>query len=113
MAEEGREFVTPGIDKRRQRRAKLITEVKCEALNRDEFLVTRDVSVGGMFLTTKTPLPLESSVRVAFSLAAGSPAISCSGRVVYSMQGLGMGIQFMDLNEESHAALGKFIDEAN
>lgn len=113
MAEEGREYITPGIDKRRQRRAKLITEVKCEAMSRDELLVTRDVSPGGLFVTTKTPLPLESAVRVAFSLAAGSPAISCSGRVVYSMQGLGMGIEFVDLNEEGRLALQKFVDEAN
>jgi PilZ domain-containing protein len=113
MAEEGREFITPGIDKRRQRRAKLITEVKCEAMSRDEFLVTRDVSPGGLFVSTKNPLPLESLVRVAFSLAAGSPAISCNGRVVYSMQGLGMGIEFADLNEEGRLTLQKFVDEAN
>ncbi|HLY59355.1 MAG TPA: PilZ domain-containing protein [Terriglobia bacterium] len=113
MAEEGRELITPDIDKRRQRRARLITEVKCEAMHRDELLVTRDVSVGGLFLTTKTPLPLDSSVFVAFSLAVGTPAISCNARVVYSMQGLGMGIQFTDLNEGARASLQKFVDEAN
>ncbi|HEV2352376.1 MAG TPA: PilZ domain-containing protein [Terriglobia bacterium] len=113
MADEGREYITPEIDKRRQRRAQLITEVKCEALNRDEFLVTRDVSAGGLFVSTKNPLPLKSEVRVAFSLATGSAAISCRGRVVYSMQGLGMGIQFADLSEDGRSALEKFVDEAN
>lgn len=113
MAEEDREFITPGIDKRRQRRVRLITEVKCEAMSRDEFLVTRDVSAGGLFVNTKSPLPLDSLVRIAFSLAAGSPAISCNGLVVYSMQGLGMGIQFADLSEESRTALEKFVDEAS
>jgi type IV pilus assembly protein PilZ len=113
MADQGREFITPDIDKRRQRRVKLITEVKCEALSRDEMLVTRDVSAGGLFVTTKNPLPLEAAVRVAFSLAAGNPAIACGGRVVYSMPGMGMGIQFTGLNEESRAALEKFVDEAN
>jgi len=113
MADEGREFITPDIDKRRQRRAKLITEVKCEALSRDEFLVTRDVSAGGLFVSTNNPLPLESEVRVAFSLAPGSPSISCLGKVVYSMQGMGMGIQFTEIAEESYVALEKFVDEAN
>ena len=113
MADQGREFITPQIDKRRQRRVKLITEVKCEALNRDEMLVTRDVSAGGLFVRAKNPLPLQSEVRVAFSLAAGSPAIACGGRVVYSMPGMGMGIEFGDLSDESRAALEKFVDEAN
>lgn len=113
MTDEGREFITPDVDKRRQRRVKLVTEVKCEALSRDEFLVTRDVSVGGLFVSTRKPLPLESLVSVAFSLAAGSPAIACNGVVVYSMQGLGMGIEFVDLNDAGRATLQKFVDEAN
>jgi hypothetical protein len=113
MADEGRELITPDIDKRRQRRVKLITEVKCEALSRDEVLVTRDVSAGGLFVSAKNPLPLEAEVRVAFSLAPGSPSISCLGKVVYSMPGMGMGIQFTEISEESYVALEKFVDEAN
>jgi hypothetical protein len=107
-----REFVTPEIEKRRHRRAKLVTEVKCDALSRDEFLVTRDISAGGLFVITKTPLPLGSLVGLSFSLGTGAPPMTCHGKVVYSQQGLGMGIQFDELSYENLRALEKFIDES-
>ncbi len=107
------EFVTPGIEKRQHRRVRLITQVKCEAMNREELLVTRDVSVGGLFLNTKTPLPLESLVALAFSLATGVPPVSCQGKVVYSMPGMGMGVEFAGLSEENRQSLEKFVDEAD
>ena len=106
------QFVKPEIEKRRNRRAKLVTEVKCAALDRDEILVTRDISAGGLFVLTKTPLPLGSSVRLSFSLGTGDPAISCSGKVVYSQLGLGMGIQFGEVSDEHLHALEKFVDES-
>jgi len=110
---EERQFVTPEIGKRRHRRARLVTAVKCDALGRDEILLTRDVSAGGVFVTTNTPLPLDSKVGLAFSLGTGTPAISCTGKVVYSKQGLGMGIEFVGLNEATALALQKFVDESS
>jgi hypothetical protein len=110
MEEQG--FVTPQIDKRVHRRAKLVTQVKCDALGRNEVLVTRDVSVGGLFISTKTPLPLESVAGIFFSVGYSSHSISCKGKVVYSMPGMGMGIEFMDLKDESRQMLQKFVDEA-
>lgn len=113
MEGQGREFITPEIDKRQHRRAKLVTQVKCEAMNSDDLLVTRDVSIGGLFINTKTPLPRDSMVGLSFSLSAGHPAIACNGKVVFSQQDLGMGIEFSDLNAESRQSLQKFVDEAN
>jgi hypothetical protein len=111
MEGQGTELVTPEIDKRQHRRAKLVTEVKCEAMNRDEVFVTRDVSVGGLFLTAKKPFPLNSEVILSFSLGPGLASISCGGKVVYSMQGLGMGIEFSRLSDETRSSLEKFVDE--
>ena len=113
MEDEGREFVTPEIDKRQQRRAKLVAQVNCDALSRNEVLVTRDISPGGLFISTKTPLPLDSIVRLTFSLGIGHPNTLCSGKVVYSQQGQGMGIQFEELSVDDRRALEKFVDEAN
>jgi uncharacterized protein (TIGR02266 family) len=113
MEDEAREFVTPEVEKRRHRRASLVTEVKCDPSGKDELLVTRDVSTGGLFIITKKPLPMDSSVSLSFNLGDGHPLISCRGKVVYSMQGMGMGIQFMDLPDESLQSLQKFVDEAS
>ena len=112
MEPQGREYVTPEIDKRQHRRAQLVTQVRCDALSRDEFLLTRDVSVGGMFVTAKDPFPSDSEVALAFSLRAGEPLIASRGKVVYSLRNMGMGITFVDLSEEARQALQKFVDEA-
>lgn len=107
-----RELVTPEIEKRRHRRARLVTEVKCDALGRDAILVTRDISAGGLFVITNTPLPMDSAVGLSFSLVTGAPPILCHGKVVYSQQGLGMGIQFAELSYEDLRVLEKFVDES-
>jgi PilZ domain-containing protein len=111
--EEERQFVTPEIDKRQHRRAKLVTQIRCEALGREEVHVTRDVSVGGLFVSSKEPFPQNSEVSVFFHLRPSEPAISCHGKVVYSLKGLGMGVQFTDLNDADRASLQKFVDESN
>ena len=112
MNAEGREFITPGIDKRQHRRAMLVTQIRCESLGREELMLTRDISTGGMFATAKNPFPSDSTVSVSFRLAAGDPPISCRGKIVYSIQGMGMGITFEDLSEEARQALQKFVDAA-
>lgn len=112
MGEETREFVTPEIDKRRHRRAKLITQVRCEALQRQALMVTRDISVGGMFVTEKNPFPADSEVTAMFRLNPTADLLSCRGKVAYAIKGMGMGISFTDLSEEVRQALQKFVDEA-
>ncbi len=111
--QEGREYVTPEIEKRQHRRAKLVTQVRCEVLGREELLVTRDVSIGGLFVKTPTPLPLDSEVSVSFRLGATDSLLSCRAKVAYSIKSLGMGLLFVGLSEESRSALQKFVDESD
>jgi hypothetical protein len=100
VEEEGREYVKPGIEKRQHRRARLITQITCAALGREELLLSRDVSIGGMFATAKDPFPKD-------------PLISCHGSIVYAIAGVGMGVMFTDLDEPSRQSLQKFVDAAD
>ena len=111
MAEEEFTHVTPNIEKRQYRRVQIVTQVRCEALNREELLLTRDISVGGLFLKCQNPFPKESLVTLSFHLRPGEPAINCRGKVAYSRAGDGMGIQFTDLGEDPRQAIQKFVDE--
>jgi len=111
--ENTREFVTPDIDKRQHRRAKLITQVRCEALGREAVLLTRDVSVGGMFVNAQDPFPTDAVVTLAFRLDPLAPLFTCHGTIAYGVKGLGMGVMFSDLSDEVREALQKFVDEAN
>jgi hypothetical protein len=110
--EETRQLQRPGIEKRQHRRARLVTQVRCEALGREEMLLTRDVSVGGLFVSSKDPFPMGSDISVALQLVAGGKSLAAQGKVVYCLKGLGMGIQFADLCDDARGALEKFVDEA-
>ena len=110
--EETQELKRPGIEKREHRRARLVTQVRCEALGREEMLLTRDVSVGGVFVSAKNPFPTGSDIVLSLQLATGGNSLSASGKVVYSLNGLGMGIQFNEITDEHRSALQNFVDEA-
>jgi hypothetical protein len=110
--DETMQLMRPGIDKREHRRARLVTQVRCEALGREEMLLTRDVSVGGVFVSAKDPFPMGSEIALNLQLAAGGNSLAATGKVVYSLLGLGMGIQFTSLTDEHRAALQKFVDES-
>ena len=113
MEEEGREYAKPEIEKRQHRRARLITQISCAALGREELLLSRDVSIGGMFVTAKEPFPQDSEVTVAFRLSPKDPLISCQGKIVYAIVGVGMGVMFADLDDDSRQSLQKFVDAAD
>jgi hypothetical protein len=75
-------------------------------------MVTRDVSVGGMFINARLPFPVDSDLLLTFRLHPTEPAITCRATVIFSLPGLGMGIQFQDLSVETHQKLQKFVNEA-
>lgn len=98
-----------GIERRSHKRDNRALEVRCEAFGLDEIFVSRDVSTGGLFLKTPNPLVPGSQVELSFSVNPEGPEIECSGRVVYSLPGVGMGIQFIDAKGEIEMALSRTI----
>lgn len=113
MEQEKQQYATPDIEKRKHRRAQLVTEIRCETSRHQELLVTRDISVGGVFVSAKKNFPRGSEVSLSLRLGPGGPGISCRAKVVYSVKGLGMGVEFLDLNDEARRAIQKFVDEAD
>lgn len=101
------------FDKRKFRRAKLVTQVKCEASGREAIAVTRDVSAGGTFLNDPNPFPKGSALVLAFRLTPTGPLLTCQGDVVYSLKGVGMGIMFTQISEETRQTLDAFVAESN
>ena len=113
VEEQGREHITPEIEKRQHRRVKLLTQVRCETLGREALLLTRDVSAGGVFISTPNPFPANSEVALSFRLGPDDPLLSCRGKVVHAVRGVGMGIQFIESAADARLALQKFVDESN
>jgi c-di-GMP-binding flagellar brake protein YcgR len=108
---DDRQLIRPEVERRQYRRVKLVTQVHCEEMDRNEIMVTRDVSLGGMFINVKLPLPIDSELSLTFRLNPTEPAIACRARVMFSRVGLGMGIKFLDVSQEAQQALQKFVDE--
>jgi c-di-GMP-binding flagellar brake protein YcgR len=108
---EDRQLIRPEVERRQYRRVKLVTQIHCEAMDRNEIMVTRDVSLGGMFINVRIPLPVDSELHLDFRLHPNEPPISCRAVVMFSRVGLGMGIQFLDLSAEAQQTLQKFVDE--
>ncbi len=111
MGAEDPALIKPELPRRQYRRVVLVTEVECEALERKEVMVTRDVSAGGMFVTARYPLPIDSYLTVTFRIRLKDAPITCRARVRYTQPGVGMGIQFLDLSDEARDKLQKFVDE--
>ena len=111
MELDDRQLIRPEVERRQYRRVKLVTQVNCEATDRNEIMVTRDVSLGGMFINVKFPLPINSELSLTFRLYPTEPTIGCRAKVMFSRVGLGMGIKFLDLSQEAQQTLQKFVDE--
>jgi len=100
-------------ERRDYRRVKLVTQVRCAGQDRAEIMVTRDVSLGGVFINADLPIAVDSELTLTFRLFPEEPAITCRAKVIYSRLGMGMGIQFQDLSRAARQSLQKFVDEVS
>jgi hypothetical protein len=70
---------------------------------------TTDLGPGGCFVDTLSPLPVGSQVHV--SVRKGQTHFQSEGTVVYSQDGLGMGIEFSSLDSTQQKALETWLTE--
>jgi uncharacterized protein (TIGR02266 family) len=76
-----------------------------------------NISRGGIFINTRNPLAVGSVVRLIVSLPDAAFPFDLTGKVIRthalgSSEGEvpGMGIEFMDVDEEKRARLERFVD---
>ena len=77
-----------------------------------------DLSSGGVFLKADLLFEPDEEIELQFTLPGSERVIRTRGRVVRTQHGgegrpAGMGIQFVDLSEDDHAALATFLGEAS
>ena len=95
-------------DRRKYPRVRLATQVECEAAMILTF--SRDVSVGGMFVETNTPLPTGAILTLRFNLD-NQTSIVAKGVVTYQIKKFGMGVHFLDLTPEDRRSLEGYVAE--
>ena len=104
-----------GIDARKKERAPICVLVEQPGQAQEYFDKSIDVSENGIFVETESPKAKGTEVTVRFALP-GSPVITANGRVARVKKKsllapsttAGMGIEFLELDEQTRSVLRKF-----
>ena len=99
------------VEKREFARHNYIAEVKFSSDYPPVSARISDISEGGIFIDTISPLPENTMVIVSFYIPDANPdsPISQTGKVMWAQDMLGMGIEFVDLDEKVRERLKKFL----
>ena len=101
------------LERRRFERAPITAQVEYELTNSSSgpSRVRRNVaniSIGGMFITTEEPIRAGTRMVVRFELPNRHRVIAVS-RVCYTRKGLGLGVEFLNLDEEDRDEIESYI----
>ncbi len=109
------------VDRRKDVRAVVRLEVEDQGsrLKRVPLYISFNISVGGMFLLTKDPLPEGTEINLKFSLPHQDTPMQVTGRVLWVREphktqdpNPGMGIQFINISKSETSTIWEFIEEA-
>ncbi|HZP32879.1 MAG TPA: PilZ domain-containing protein [Candidatus Acidoferrales bacterium] len=84
-------------------------EVTTLGSQKEQVLVTRDLSASGCFLKTSAPLPSGSRIRVRISHAGQE--FNAIARVSANISAEGMGIEFVEVESNDRAVLEKWLSQ--
>lgn len=90
-------------ERRGSDRKKLIVDVKFEGGDATGIANTRDIGIGGLYMTTSANMPIGTPIYLTINVAEED--ISLDGTVVYVDPGQGVGVRFHDLPEDKEALL--------
>lgn len=84
-------------ERRGSDRKKLIVDVRFEGGDGTGIANTRDIGVGGLYMTTTAIL--DTGTPIVMTLGVGARTMNLNGTVVYSDPGHGVGVRFRDLSD--------------
>jgi hypothetical protein len=104
VAEEIDEGFNSQKERRTHDRTRLIVDVFFDGTDATGVANTQDISLGGFYMTTQTPIPEGALLLVRIPLGPGKQIV-CNAEVVYSNPGRGVGVRFKDLSSEDQSLL--------
>ncbi|MDT5121513.1 MAG: hypothetical protein QOC96_995 [Acidobacteriota bacterium] len=105
MVEEFEDQANLQQDERRQHdRSRLIVDVYFNGADATGVAGTKDISLGGLYMTTQAVIPEGSvlTLRIPFS---NDQQVVVNGEVMYSNPGHGVGVRFQGLSEKDRALM--------
>lgn len=97
-------------EKRQSDRKKLIIDVNFSGGDATGIANTRDIGIGGLYMTTNARL--DTGTLVFMRMTVGGREISLTGAVVYTDPGQGVGVRFHSLSEENAELLKRELELA-
>ena len=107
--EDRAEEISPD-DRRQFDRSRLIVDVHFDGAESTGVASTKDISPGGLYLSTQVNIPIGSTL--ALRLPLGNQYVVVQGEVVYSNPGEGVGVKFRDVSDEARALIERELPGA-
>ncbi len=102
--------VDPSNDERRHYdRSRLIVDVHFDGGDATGVASTKDISLGGLYMTTKTEIPVGETLSLRVPLAGQHVVIKAD--VVYSNPGRGVGVRFHRLPDEARELMERELPQ--
>lgn len=95
--------------RRKVPRVPLLTQVEERRENFTTLGWTKDISLGGVSISTQQTLPRGSTVVVRFGLPGRTRAIEAAGRVCWVVPGNSMGVGFLGLLDEDRQSIVDYV----
>lgn len=86
-------------EKRQSDRKKLIVDVNFNGADATGIANTRDIGIGGLYMTTNADL--ETGTQVSIRMTVSGKEIALTGAVVYVDPGQGVGVRFHNVTDEN------------
>ena len=90
-------------------RVPLLTQVEERRENFTTLGWTRDISLGGLSISSQQTLPQGTTVVVRFGLPGRTRAIEAAGQVAWVVPGNSMGVSFLGLLEEDRQTIADYV----
>ena len=110
MIDEEQSEEVSSEERRQHDRARLIVDVHFDGAESTGVASTKDISPGGLYMTTSTELPV--GAMLAMRIPIGTRHVIVKGEVIYSNPGEGVGVKFRGLSDEDRRLLEHELPEA-
>jgi len=101
-----------GQENRRHKRVSLHVPIECRAGQVTLEGRAENASVNGLLIRTETPFSEDEEIAIRFSLPGSTHVIQCRASVVHSVPDAFMGVEFLELPQDSLDLIEQYIASA-
>jgi PilZ domain-containing protein len=91
-------------------RSRLIVDVHFDGGESTGVASSKDISLGGLYMSTRTEIPVGAMLALRIPLA--SDHVVVKGEVIYTNPGKGVGVKFRDISDDARKSLEQELPQA-